>query len=283
RSVLSVLNQTMHNLEFIVVDDHSTDRTPQILNQIARNDQRLRVIRNPKRMERSWSRNHVILEAVNTPYVAIVDSDDVCMPDRVEQQFAYMQAHPQCVAVGGQYNFITPEGSTYRGGALPTTDEAIRTSLRRRNPLWTCLAMVNKAAFAAVGGYDLTMIFSEDYDFIWRVSNCGSLANLADVILLYNLNWDKERRVYYRRRLNHLRIRMKWLLRTGVQASDLPAALIYLGSSVVPPQVGQLYQKRRYSQSTSNDFMKSAQDWLRTLAEQESSLRAALARDEEKG
>jgi glycosyltransferase involved in cell wall biosynthesis len=275
RSVLSVLNQTMRDFEFIVVDDCSTDQTPAILAQLAREDSRLRVFRNDKNIERSRSRNRAIIEEAKTPYIMIVDSDDVSMPDRLERQLAAMQADSTLAAVGGQYHHVTPEGEILAGSRLPTGETAIRNALRRRNPVWTAAAMLRKDVFDALGGYDTRLIYAEDYDLTWRLSLNGRIDNLNDVVMLVNWDWRKERRVFYSRRLNHMKIRLKWLRTVGFKPQDLGAAVFYLASGLIPPQIGQIYQKRRYSQPAPADFVVRAQQWLHTLNEQEQRLRAA--------
>lgn len=275
RSVLSVLNQTLRNFEFIIVDDCSTDQTPAILAQLAQHDARLRVIRNARNIERSRSRNRAIIEEAKTPYIMIVDSDDVSMPDRLERQFAAMQADPTLTAIGGQYHHVTPEGEILAGSRLPTGEKAIKESLRRRNPVWTAAAMVRKDTFDALGGYDTKLVYAEDYDLTWRLSLRGRIDNLNDVVMLVHWDWRKERRVFYSRRLNHMKIRLKWLRTVGFKPQDLGAAFVYLASGLIPPQIGQIYQRRRYSQPAPADFVVQARQWLHTLEEQEQRLRTA--------
>lgn len=276
RSVLSILNQTTRNFEFIVVDDHSTDRTPKILAQLAHHDSRLRVVRNERNLERSRSRNRAIIDEANSPYVAIVDSDDISMPDRLELHLNQLQSQPGLVGIGGQYQHITPTGQILVGGQLPTDYETIKKAVRRKNPFWLNTAMLRRDTFRSLRGYDVNLVFAEDYDLTWRLILEGEVRNLDDVVLLYHWDWNKEQKVFYRRRLNHLRVRAKWLRRVGLQASDIRSTLIYLASAVVPPQIGQIYQKRRYSQPAPADFVVQAQQWLHTLNEQEQRLRSGL-------
>lgn len=275
RSVLSILNQTVRNFEFIVVDDHSTDRTPQILAQLARHDGRLRVVRNERNLERSRSRNRAIIDEAKTPFVAIVDSDDISMPYRLEHHLNQILTEKDLVGIGGQYHHITPTGEILLGGQLPTDYEAIKTAVRRRNPFWLNTSMLSRDTFRSLRGYDVNLIFAEDYDLTWRLILEGEVRNLQDVVLLYHWDWNKEQKVFYRRRLNHLKVRAKWLRSVGVQVSDIRATLVYLASALVPPQIGQMYQKHRYSKPAPEDFVIQAKQWLHTLNEQEHRLRKA--------
>ena len=99
-AVESILNQTYRDFEFLILDDGSTDRTPEILRAYAAKDDRIRLWTEPHRgLVRS--RND-ILDKSRGSFIAVMDADDVALPLRFERQIEYLNAHPECVAVGSR-------------------------------------------------------------------------------------------------------------------------------------------------------------------------------------
>lgn len=90
QAIDSVLNQTYQNFELLIVNDCSTDRTAEIINSYAERDQRVRLITNPKNSGVSYTRYHGLEEAKGK-WVAILDSDDAWVPNKLEKQIVFQQ------------------------------------------------------------------------------------------------------------------------------------------------------------------------------------------------
>ena len=93
-AIESILNQTYPHLEFIVVDDASTDGTPDLLSEFQSLDQRLLITRNPCRQGLTKSLNRAISLAKGD-WIARQDADDISLPDRFQKQLAFMETHPE--------------------------------------------------------------------------------------------------------------------------------------------------------------------------------------------
>ena len=91
-SVNSVLNQSYRNLQFIIVDDGSTDSTPQLLNKIT--DKRVEIYTLSENRHISYATNYGFSK-VNGKYLAIMDSDDVWNDNKLEIQLNYLKEHPE--------------------------------------------------------------------------------------------------------------------------------------------------------------------------------------------
>lgn len=180
-AVESVLGQTLAELELIAVDDGSTDRSPGILEEYARADGRVRVLR----QEHAGLAAALNLgcRAAEGPYVARMDADDVALPDRLEWQARFLDEHPEVAVVGGAFVFLNARGERLSTVAYPTVSGKIKRELERANCLAHPTVMFRKVAFDEVGGYRLAN--GEDYDLWLRIGERHELANLPEPVLLY--------------------------------------------------------------------------------------------------
>lgn len=96
-TVKSILNQTFQDFELILLNDKSTDNTAQVIAGIK--NPRIRYYENEHNLGISASRNKLI-ELSCGEYLAILDHDDISLPQRLEKQAAFLDAHPDISAVG---------------------------------------------------------------------------------------------------------------------------------------------------------------------------------------
>ena len=181
----SILDQTFRDFEFILVDDGSTDRTPEIIERYAAQDTRVHSIR---------IRHGGIVDAANAgvnaaqaELIARADSDDVALPQRFEKQVKYMAEHPECVCLGSRMLLIEPYGSPMGESVHKLAHEEIDAELLRGSG-WAMpqpVAMLRKSAVLKVGAYRNEYLWSEDLDLFLRLAEVGRLANLPDVLVKY--------------------------------------------------------------------------------------------------
>lgn len=105
-AIESILKQTYSNFEFIIVDDGSTDRTIEIIQGF--DDPRIRLIRN----EHTGFITTLVMgyQEAKGEWIARMDSDDLCRPDRLERQMTFLENQDECAFVGTAYGFVTPNG-----------------------------------------------------------------------------------------------------------------------------------------------------------------------------
>lgn len=134
KCLLSILGQTYTNLEILIVDDASTDKSAQIIDQYARQDQRIRVKRNPENRGLSYTRNAGIDEAKGG-YIGFVDSDDDIEPTFFETLYTLIQDNEADIA-GCRYNVLKgyEDKKSIRDVTLPdaeiiSTEEAAKRLL----------------------------------------------------------------------------------------------------------------------------------------------------------
>ena len=110
-AVESILRQTCHDFESLVVDDGSTDATPSILSKIAAKDSRVRVEGGPSRLGFSGALK-CRPRSRQGRHLARMDADDIALPYRLEVQLEYLQRHPDVGLCGGLVvNFRNAKGN----------------------------------------------------------------------------------------------------------------------------------------------------------------------------
>lgn len=184
-AVRSILAQTFTDFELVAIDDGSTDASLQILQRLAVDDVRMRVYTQENR-GRSATRNRGV-ELARADLVAMMDPDDISSPERLALQHAYMTAHPECVALGAQFESVCMEGLTLFDSDVPLDHDTIEARLLEDDgqALHQSVSMFRRAVCVDIGGYDIRYASGEDADLFLRMALKGKLANLSDVLLRY--------------------------------------------------------------------------------------------------
>lgn len=212
-AIASVLGQTYRALELVVVDDGSTDRSWEIATEHARHDARVRPFRNERNLGIVRTRNRAFAEAdPRSAYFAIMDSDDVSLPTRIEHQVAFLDAHPDHALVGG-HNIVIDEASREIGWRrYPTTHQDIVRVITRYNPIAQPTATLRRSALEDIGGYDERYPRCQDYDLWLRMASRFKLANLDEPTLKYRLSPTQGKRSHLRETLKlTLELQRRWM------------------------------------------------------------------------
>ena len=176
-AVESILNQTFHDFELIVIDDCSTDSTPEILREFK--DDRMRVVRNERNLGIGETLNNGITVA-RGEYVALQDHDDISLPTRLEYQVAFLDKHTDIGMVGSSCSVIDEAGVLVGHRPVEYDDLELRWGLLWYTMFNHTTLMVRRRAIEEVGGYspDPLYRFAEDYDLMSRVAGRYAVANI---------------------------------------------------------------------------------------------------------
>ena len=186
----SVLNQTLRDFELIIINDCSTDSTSDILDRYASLDSRVKVHTNEVNLRLPSSLNKAISLATGK-YIARMDADDICMPDRLEKQYAFMEANSD-VALSSCRFMTLKNGVISSGGCGGRTDnESIKALLLVTNPILHP-GIIAKADAIRSLGYDKNFTCTEDMELWTRFV----LANykveiMSEYLMIYRLH-DKQ-------------------------------------------------------------------------------------------
>jgi len=185
-AIASVCAQTMSEFEFLILDDGSTDRSGEIITAAAAKDPRIRVI---KRENRGLVASlNELIAAAQAPLFARMDGDDICQPDRLARQCAYLAAHPACGIVGTWAELIDENGAPLgAGGEKPVTHEELVAALRHGPLFCHPSVMMRTGLLREVGGYHPSYRHCEDHDLWLRLAGRTRMANLPERLLRYRV------------------------------------------------------------------------------------------------
>jgi glycosyltransferase involved in cell wall biosynthesis len=184
QAVDSVLNQSFGDFEFLIADDGSRDRSLAILQDYAARDARIRLFQQENRGLTPTL--NALIQQASGEWIARMDADDVCLPQRFALQVEFLRQHPEVVCVGGAQDWIDEAGRVLGHNLEAEDDGEIQQRLLRG---WTAInhpsAMMRRSTVLQVGGYDETMTSAQDIDLWLKLGEVGRLANLPQTVLLY--------------------------------------------------------------------------------------------------
>ena len=163
-AVQSVLTQTFSDFEFVIINDGSTDNSSQILKQF--NDPRIRIIDQTNRgLIASLNKG---IELSQGQYIARMDVDDRCEPDRFALQVRFLDRNPQIALLGGAIAMMDEPGNPLVAHIdFPLTHQELWASIGRA-PWVFChpAVMYRRDAAMEVGMYRADFQHAEDTEFL---------------------------------------------------------------------------------------------------------------------
>lgn len=181
-ALISVLNQTYQNFEIFVVDDASTDVTPDLITSF--NDPRIKYIRFPENRKAGAARN-AGMEQSQGKYIAFLDSDDAWLPLKLEMQVALMEGLSDewgCSYTGAYVNKLG--GITKQRVYKPKrSGDLLKDLLMNKFVIWTPTFMFRRSCLDKVGLMDVTLVRSQDVDFYIRLLAEYKIAPVAEPLV----------------------------------------------------------------------------------------------------
>ncbi len=187
-SIDSCLSQTYENIETIVVDDKSEDRTLEILKEYGN---KITVIP----VEKQNGLGNVInigIRASKGKYIARMDADDIMYPTRIGKQVEYLESNPRCVAVGGQIDIINEDSNITGHREYAIEEKDIKKNRFLFQPFAHPAVTLRKSTVEEIGLYPEDMWKVEDVKFFLILSTKGEFHNLKDSVLKYRMTFKTE-------------------------------------------------------------------------------------------
>jgi len=186
-TIESILGQTFEDFEYIIVDDCSSDETPDIIRSY--DDPRIRHIRNATNQGISGSRN-IGLDAARGEFLAPTDHDDLSLPQRLAREVAFLDAHPEVVLVAGTARTLE-NGRVSKAPPAVTEPHLIRWQLMLSSPITHSAVCVRLNAIRDHRLYYRPEYhYAEDYDLYHRLARIGDLACIDEPVVVYRYHGD---------------------------------------------------------------------------------------------
>lgn len=212
----SLYAQTYQDFEIILCDDGSTDITHQIAYENQQKHNNIVLLKNPHNMGLNQTLNNCLAVAKGE-YIARMDGDDLCMPDRFETELRFLEEHPEYAIVSSPMEYFDEQGTFMTGkgkGEIKPAD------FKKGSPICHAPCMVRKEAYDKVGGYSVSpkLLRVEDYNLWFKMYAAGYKAYMLDKPY-YCMRDDRNAK---NRRKWSGRVNEHYVMSTGFKALGLP-------------------------------------------------------------
>jgi glycosyltransferase involved in cell wall biosynthesis len=197
-AVNSAVRQTYRAVEIIIVNDGSTDDTGRIAERFAAEDTRIRVVHKAN-AGLSAARN-TALEVARGEFVSFLDADDALLPEKIDQQIAFMRDNPECDLVYSDYYIadatLSPIGLRTAGTPpLPFGDLFVL-----RNWFPPVVPLLRASLARRVGPFDESLKAAEDWDYWIRCAATGRFGYRPGAVAIYRFHQQQMSRQFERMR-----------------------------------------------------------------------------------
>lgn len=181
-AIESIFKQTFRDFELIVINDGSTDTTSAIIESYS--DPRVIYLQNEKNIGSSKSLNKG-LSIARGRYIAIMDADDISMPERFSKQFKFLESNPEVGVCGTWNNVIDKKGNLVGKARHPVSSNVISCFLLFDNCISNPTTMYRKKIIQDIGYYNSEFIVALDYDLWTRTIGHYKFSNIPEFLLSY--------------------------------------------------------------------------------------------------
>lgn len=244
QAVLSIQGQTYANWELILCDDGSTDNTYEVAQVLAAKESRIVLLRNKKNLGLNQTLNNCLTVAKGE-YIARMDGDDDCLPERFERQLDLLEKHPEYQITSCPMKLFDENGEWGQTAVpeYPTPEEVVSGT-----PISHAAVMLRRECMDAVGGYtvDKRMLRVEDVDLWIRMYAAGyRCRNLQEPLYRMRNDQNALNRRKYRYRINSTRARLRGCRMLGLGGLSYAKAFIPMINGLVPAGVRSFIRKKQ--------------------------------------
>lgn len=183
KAIESILGQTFSDFEFLIINDGSTDDTGSILEHEAKRDARIKFFEQDN--QGLVASLNFGLSNARGQLIARIDADDIAYPLRLEKQVAYMNDHPELLALGSAITLIDEKGRTVKEINYPTGTNKVKSAMMLGSKLAHPTVMMRREQVIQAGAYREACRHAEDYDLWLRLLEIGKIDNLDEPLLYY--------------------------------------------------------------------------------------------------
>lgn len=250
-AICSILNQTVTDWELILCDDGSSDNTVCVaLSFVQAHPDRIKLLCNPKNLGLNATLNRCLQVATGT-YIARMDGDDICAPERFAEELAVMESEPNIAIVSTDMYFFDESGTW---GIVQHPEYPHPRDFLAGSPFCHAPCMVRKEAYDAVGGYsvDKKLLRVEDYHLWIKMYKAGFRGkNIRKP--LYSMRDDRNAysRRKFRYRINEAYVRLLVVRELGLPASGCIYAMRPILVGLLPKSIYDKLHKWNLNRSST--------------------------------
>lgn len=182
----SIRLQTCRDWELVVVEDGSTDRSREVVEEACREDPRICLIEGPGQGPAQALNDGV--ERCQAHWIARMDGDDISLPGRLERQLEFASRNPGLGLFGAWAVVLFEQRETAHHLEMPSGAPTVRQELLQRSPMVSPTFFFRKKAWEQAGGFRPLLRYAEDYDFAARVAVNWEVDNLPQTLLKYRVH-----------------------------------------------------------------------------------------------
>jgi glycosyltransferase involved in cell wall biosynthesis len=170
-AISSILNQTYTNFELIIIDDGSTDNSPELI--IKFNDPRISFY--SRKNEGLVTQLNFGLSVAKGEFIARMDADDLCVPERFELQLNFLRGNSNVRLIGTNFYYIDNKGDIIVEKKLPEFHNEIEFMMPVTASVLHPTIMTYKKDLEVIMGYYKTKLYAEDHDLFLRLIENGCI------------------------------------------------------------------------------------------------------------
>lgn len=247
-AIISIQAQTVLDWEFIICDDGSTDETWKIASKFQRQDNRIVLLRNDKNLGLNATLNKC-LSVARGKYIARMDGDDICAPERFEKELALYDEHPEAGVVSCSMSFFDDDGVF---GKMLYDLAPQPADLLHGSQFCHAGALMRRDVLLTLGGYSESKdtLRVEDYD-LWVRMYAAGYCGFNTQEILYSMRDDRNAisRRTFQSRINESKVILRAGKAFGGGAKTWLYAVVPILKSACPQFVYKIAHKRRLNQT----------------------------------
>lgn len=244
QAVRSIQNQTYTNWELILCDDGSSDDTYAVALELTEADSRIVLMKNEKNLGLNVTLNKC-LSAATGAYIARMDGDDDCVPERFEKQVAFLESHSEYHITSCPMKLFdeTGEWGQTKIPEHPTPEDVVCGT-----PISHAPVMLRKSCLDAVGGYteDPRMLRVEDVNLWIKLYAAGYRCyNIQEPLYRMRNDQNALNRRKYIYRVNSVYVRLKGCKMLKLGPKSYLKACKPMINGLVPAKLRQMIRKKQ--------------------------------------
>lgn len=200
-AIESVLSQTFHDFQLLVVDNASEDQTDTVVQSY--DDGRIRYVRNARNIGIPGNWNRCFALATGR-YITILPDDDLMMPENLEAKVGMLNSHAQVGLVHSKFHTIDGDGKIIRYNtnwghgvdrdrdAIESGRDVLKEMLLTYNRINAPTVVFRRACYEKLGGYTDGLTLTEDWEFWMRIAAHYDVAFLASPLIKWRIHSGSE-------------------------------------------------------------------------------------------